>query len=205
MTSQTTKPSYLDVIVTHDACVRWGGPSVQGLTGEEFRSRYFEGCEERTLAQILELPIHPLMALAAVQHSHQVEERDLHGLALELATFALDALKAQGVYVDFRSQLMLDTKRRWLQGEASSGEVAAAYQLAQQAQRDVALLQDPRVSAAAAIALAAGERVGDKASYGAMRRMTELQGSPQDLASYNRVMRDYLGKHAPVRVQKKGS
>ncbi|MNK51590.1 hypothetical protein D3C87_705020 [compost metagenome] len=205
MTQHDTKPSYLDVIVTYEDCLQWGAPAIQGLSLEEFRAKYFADTEERALAHILSLPLHPLFALAAVLHSNQVEEQVLHGLALELGAFFLDAVRAEGVYIDFRSQLMLDTKRRWLNGQASTGEVASAYRLAAQAERDVSLLQDARVSAAAAVALAAGERVAGKASYGALRRMTEAHATPQDLASYNRVMREVLGKQAPVRVQKKGA
>ncbi len=62
----------------------------------------------------------------------------LHISAVNFAQVALDAQMARGVAIDQRSQNALDVKLRWLGGQSSDSELAAAWDAASAAARDAA-------------------------------------------------------------------
>src|SRR3990167_8203256 len=62
----------------------------------------------------------------------------LHEFACTVATDALHLAEARGARVDPRSWAAIETKRRWLRGEATDAELAAARAVAWAAARDAA-------------------------------------------------------------------
>ena len=94
----------------------------------------------------------------------------LHGFACDVAEEALDLVESKGSEIDRRSRSAIEVKRKWIHGEASDDELAAAWDAAWDAA--TAAARDAAWAAATAAATAAagdaawaaaGDAAGDAA------------------------------------------
>jgi hypothetical protein len=105
----------------------------------------FAGREQMTALEILDLDIPTRDRIWAVLHPELIDVIDLHGLACDFAERSMLSERKACREPDPRLWAAIDAKRRWLAGEATDAELAAAREAAREAARVAA-----RVAARAA-------------------------------------------------------
>ena len=110
-----------------------------------------------TVDDLMELDISDDDKLWCLLRPHVISERKLHELACNYADHALQRERAAGHEPDRRSWAAIETKRRWLRGEATDQELAAAWSAARAAEAaaEAAAWVAARVAEAAARAAGA--------------------------------------------------
>jgi hypothetical protein len=113
----------------------------------------FGGREQITALDVLAMDIPATDRIWAVLHPGLIDEMAMHGLACDFAGRALLSERKAGREPDQRSWDAIEVKRRWLAGEATDAELAAAMAAARAAARAAAT--DAELAAAMAAARAA--------------------------------------------------
>ena len=132
----------LDKDYSYDDLVRWGALQLYGET--QVRG-WFGPRPRKTISDTLALPAPPSIVFWAVMRPELLDERLLHGLAVDLALAVLARIRNDGRYIDFRSERVLATKRAWVLEQISLGELSSAVLSAERARIDVAELPDETV------------------------------------------------------------
>ena len=96
-------------------------------------TRLFRGRECIGVLDILAMRIPAEDRLWAVLHEELIPAPVMHEFACQFAERALDRVERDGGVVDPCSRAAIETKRRWLRGEASDEELSAARNAAREA------------------------------------------------------------------------
>jgi hypothetical protein len=133
----------LDTDYGYDDLRRWGALEIY----PEAQVRAWFGTRPRlSIGETLKLArIRPSILFWVVLRAELVDERLLHGLAVDLAEALLARLRSEGHYIDFRTERVLLRKRAWIARQISLGELSVARQRAMQARGDVSEIDDPAV------------------------------------------------------------
>ena len=101
-------------------------------------TRLFRGREQLGVLDILALRIPADDRFWAVLHEELIPAPVLHEFGCQFAERALDRVERDGGVVDPCSRAAIETKRRWLRGEASDEELYTAWDGARNAAREPA-------------------------------------------------------------------
>lgn len=145
--------SLLERHVTIEQALHWG----EHRYGEKLIRLAFGGRERVTVGEALDNRIGLRRVFGLCLRAKVLPEAVVHRVTIRLCRWFLERLRGRGVYIDFRSVLMLDAKERWVDGKISLGEMLGARRRAAEARDTVYELQDPLVDVAAH----AAEKVGD--------------------------------------------
>ncbi len=149
-----------------------------------------------TLAELLATKVHPQLMACAVLRPEFLSEKAMRHAARHLARLALKRLRHDGVYIDFRTDWLLEALDQQALGEISAGAVAVARERAMQARRDVALLAqrlgDARITSAAALVPACTMQDAREAGREVMFRVTTLFNKPHEQAAWAEHLLDAL-------------
>jgi hypothetical protein len=148
----------LDIDYSFDDLRRWGALEMY----PEAQVRAWFGSKPRlTIGETLDAPrLRPGILFWAVLRREFMDERLLHGLAVDQAERVLQRVRAEGHYIDFRSERVLQRKRAWIARRISLGELGAALERAEQARIDISEIEDPAVWTGAKIAVQASHSDG---------------------------------------------
>jgi hypothetical protein len=173
----------LSTPISYAQIVDWGGSR---FATETEILEWLGGREEVPLGELLARPVDPLVLLWVVARGTFMAEQGMHEAALRLTRDLLARLAESGAYMDFRCAILLDAKRRWLEGEASLGELRAAQAKGERLCEDLGELDDRlgRLAGEAAwqavsheghAALMAAFRLADGVDAGETSRRQRLQ------------------------------
>jgi len=192
--------SYLDQTIRYEDFIHWGAPALLRIREEDFRDAHFKDTDRVTVAYVIDALVHhPGHIVWSLARAEVLDERTLHGLGAELVSSFLDRLESEKVYIDFRTRHVSDVKTRVAAGQASLGELAAARRQAAQAQNDVALLRDAKVTAAAAAAVAAADPDLRAGISRAARFMYTTHATHRDYVRLASHVRSFLAACSPKR------
>jgi hypothetical protein len=96
------------------------------------------GRASMTLVEVCDLPVPAEDLLWLLLRPEFLPEPAIHALACNFAEHSLMRERDRGREPDARSWAAIETKRRWLRGEASDQDLAAAWSAAWSAARDAA-------------------------------------------------------------------
>jgi|GEM_PF-6578314 len=131
----------MDGAVDYRQIVKWGA---FGLYDENKVRAWWGERNELTASELLGKDIPLSRILWVILRDEVVSPAVVHRAALDSAESLLERELADGTYVDLRSSYALRIKRRWLEGQASLGELRHAQRRAAAAAADVAELGDDR-------------------------------------------------------------
>lgn len=188
------EPAYAGRSITFDDFVRWG--ILEQYSEKEVRTAFFRRNESVTPAQVLARPMNVECLAYIAMREELIPRAVLHDIAVTLATSLLARLARDRVYIDFRSRRLVETARRWVDGEVSLGELNAAHRLGHAAWDDVALLQDERVSAGARAALSAAQADASSAVLDALHEACVAYRSRADQRGYAKLLLKVLNQHS---------
>lgn len=139
------KAIVLEGIVSYDALKRRGAfqiiTDIREIYGEyakklgicdlesedDFRSWLgFQGKNEYSVKEVLGLDINPHLLLWAVISEEVLPSPTIHRLSIGYAEDFLTRLNEKTVYIDYRFKNLIEVKKRWINNEASLGELNAA-------------------------------------------------------------------------------
>lgn len=167
--------NYLDLDFSLDDLRRWGALEIYD---EAQVCAWFGQRARLTIGEAMSAArLRPSILFWAVLRGELVDERLLHGLAVDLASALVSRIRAEGHYLDFRTERLLHRKRAWLAGQLTLGELSVARQGAMQARQDVAEIDDPAVWIAAKVVVQASAADGRKAFTDSYYTALEHDGS----------------------------
>jgi hypothetical protein len=175
----------LEVSYSFDDLVRWGATRL--LTEEQIRA-WFGDRDRATVGETLEIRVLPNIIFWTIMRPELIEERVIHQLAVELAEHLLARLRAEGHYIDFRSERVLAKMREWIAGSATLGELSVVRARAARAREDVQDIDDSAVWLGARVAVEASDTDARDAFRNAFYSAIEHDmGKKHQLEILNRV------------------
>lgn len=106
--------------ISRSCVTQWGGDVA---LGEDVIQQLFDS-EEISLAKLLEKDVPPLCKCWVILRRQLIPEKVLHEIAQDLAEEYIKKLRTDKTYADFRTDRILEGKRKWINDEISLGELA---------------------------------------------------------------------------------
>ncbi|MBL7914934.1 MAG: tail fiber protein [Bacteroidia bacterium] len=138
--------SFLSTKITFNQAIAWGAAN---SLGESFIRKLFNSKKEVSIIEILEADVHPHFKTWLLLRPQLLTSTMLHEISQHFAEEFISKMKKEKVYMDFQLDEMVNTKKKWINGEISLGALEFCRLKAGAVLDRISELKDSKASAVA--------------------------------------------------------